>query len=215
MNAIYSIHHEFTKLIFDGTKSLEFRNSIGNKIQTGDRIHVYETKKNHGAGAVIGYFTIKDIKKIPYHKTGTYFILPYYVEKFGTEEDKNTVKSAMGISLNDYDESIVLNYLYDQKSLDYMKTTHEVPDILSNMYRGYSPARFNQLHEKADKLCKACDAWAKQIGYYDLDDSSYWKYAIEITNPKKYDSGKPISDFQNSMGEVIKRAPQSWCYTID
>lgn len=215
MNVIYSIHNDFTKLIFDGTKSVEFRNSIGNKMQIGDRIYIYETRKHHGAGAIIGNVTIKDIKKIPYHKVGTYFILPYYVEKYGTEEDKNTVKSAMGISLNDYDESIVLNYLYDQKSLDYMKTTHDVPDVLSNLYRGYSPAIFNQLHEKVDKLCNACDNWAKQIGYYDLDDSAYWKYAIEITNPRKYDSGKPISDFQNSMGEVIKRAPQSWCYTID
>lgn len=215
MNIICSIHNQYTKLIFSGKKDLEFRNRIGVFVNEGDRLYVYETKNVAGSGMVIGSAIIDAIIPIPYHKQGTYFILPYYVEKYGTEEDKETVKQAMEIELDHYDKSIVLDYLYDEQSLSYMKKKRDVPDPRTHMFRGYSHTTYNYLCEKAKCLCRNCDDWAKTIGYYNENETSYWKYAIRLTDIVKFDSGKPIQDFRNRNGESIKKAPQSWCYTLD
>lgn len=215
MNVIYSIHRRYSEKIFSGEKDIEFRNIIGKDIYIGDMIYFYETKNKGGASMVIGSAKIKDIITIPYHKVGTYFLLPYYVEKYGTEEDKKTVKHAMEIKLDHYDESIVLNYLYDEKSLNYMSLNNDVPNVLKTMFRGYSIDQYNALCDRADQLCKSCDNWASRIGYYNEDKTSYWKYAIVLENPVKFKTGKPICYFKNRNGETIKKAPQGWCYTID
>lgn len=50
-----SIHHEYTELIFSGAKTLEIRKAAPRC--TGKYIiYMYETKRNGGAGAVVGFF---------------------------------------------------------------------------------------------------------------------------------------------------------------
>ena len=55
---IFSIHPEHTKNIFDLIKQLEIRKKVP-KCDFPYIGFIYETKKNGGAGAVIGFFTCK------------------------------------------------------------------------------------------------------------------------------------------------------------
>ncbi|WP_097006335.1 ASCH domain-containing protein [Lacrimispora amygdalina] len=129
MNVIYSIHKEYIDRIFSLEKNLEFRNRIGKEVKPGDLIYFYETKSGGGSGFVVGYAKIKDIIEIPYHKIGTYFMMPFYVEKYGTKEEKGTVKKAMEINLKGFDNSLVLSYLFQEGALDIMKKTSCPPKL--------------------------------------------------------------------------------------
>ena len=218
MDILLSIRKPYTNLIFDGTKMLEFRNVIGKWINVGDKIYIYETKSNGGSGSVIGYVEIEDIIKIPKYKAGAYFLLPYFVEKFGTKEEKETVRKATSFKLSRYDMSVVLGFLFDDEALTYMKKNDAVPDIFLNSdLKRYSKESMNSYLEnrqKANSLVKRCDEWATKIGFYNDFDESNWKYAIKLKNPEKYKDEVEISKFVDKNKKYMKRAPQSWCYTL-
>lgn len=218
MDILLSIRNPYTDLIFDGTKMLEFRNVIGKDVNIGDKIYIYETKSGNGSGSVIGNVEIEDIIKIPRYKIGTYFLLPYFVDKFGTKEEKETVKKATSFKLSKYDMSVVLGYLFDDEALDYMIRNDSVPDIFLNSklkrYSKENTVSYLENRQKANDLVERCDEWATRIGFYNDFDESNWKYAIKLKNPEKYKDKVEISKFLDKNKKYIKRAPQSWCYTI-
>lgn len=215
MNTIYAIYKEYIQLILSDIKNLEFRTHIGKNLQVGDTIYLYETKRHHGAGAVVGSVKVKNIFILKYHKVGTYNMLPFYVQKFGTDEEKATVQKALSIHLSEYDDSIVLNYLYDDNMLSYMKEHNDVPDPFNYpAYHGYTAEEYNKRMKKSAKLCEACDEWLKKIGYYDEFGNCHWNYAIELIEPIRFDEIREISEFKGKNGENLVRPPQSWCYTL-
>lgn len=54
---LYSIHREYTDEIFNGDKTLEMRKRAPKGLSYPYIALIYETKKNGGAGAVVGFFT--------------------------------------------------------------------------------------------------------------------------------------------------------------
>lgn len=54
MNVIIAIHKEYADLIFEGKKTIEVRK--GKMPHYYDRVFLYETKKNGGAGMIVGEF---------------------------------------------------------------------------------------------------------------------------------------------------------------
>lgn len=51
-----SIHHEYAELIFGGKKTLEIRKTAPSSGSYPYIIYMYETKRDGGAGAVVGFF---------------------------------------------------------------------------------------------------------------------------------------------------------------
>lgn len=213
MDAVFSIRLPFTDMIFDGRKNLEFRNKIGQELFAGNKIYIYETKKHSGKGAVIGSVVIENIEDLPHHKAGTYNLLPHFVERYGTKEEKDAVRKAMGIRLTHYDESIVLSHLFNDRVLDYMIEHDDVPDPRTfPPFYGYTAKEFNQIKEKGDGLIFRCDQWLHSIGYYTETGCTYWKYMIQIKDQKRFKEPKNITEFLKRDGRPLKKAPQSWCY---
>lgn len=205
-----SVHKPYTDRVFNGTKMMEFRKRIGKDVHCGDTIYVYETKKNSGSGSVIGSVKIKSILLIPKIKVGTYFLLPYYVEQYGTEEEKETVKRAMRIKFDGYNSSLVLSYLFQADALSYIEKNN-VPPSPWPLY-GSSLKEYNEAKRKEGDLCARCDEWGKKIGFYNQYDESDWKIAILLENPVLFKTPKKIEEFRGRNGNRLTRAPQSWCY---
>lgn len=210
MDILMPIHKPYTDRIFDGTKIMEFRTRIGKDIHCGDTIYVYETKNNSGSGSVIGSVKIKNIISIPKVKVGTYFLLPYYVEQYGTEEEKETVKRAMKIKFDGYNSSLVLSYLFQADALSYIEA-NMVPPSPWPLY-GSSLKEYNEAKCKEDDLLTRCDKWGKKIGFYNAYDESDWKIAILLENPVLFKTPRKIEEFRGRNGNNLTRAPQSWCY---
>ena len=216
MNAIFSIHKDYIGLIFDGTKNLEFRKSIGKDLKENDIIFLYETKRDLGTGLIVGEVKVKKIVPIRFHKTGTYTMLPYFVSKYGTEEEKGQVEKAMSVHLTNFDESIVLSYLFDDWTLDYMTKNDDVPDWFKIKHPLWpNVTEYNRIHKKSADLCNRCDEWANKIGFYGKYNASYWRYIIELKEPVKYIRPLLINEFKNKNNMTIYKAPQSWCYTLN
>lgn len=212
MNALFPIRKQFSDLIFSGEKDIEFRN-IRTKLQPGDTIYVYETKKNNGLGMVVGYFVCGEISEIPHHKIGTYAMLNHYIEKCGTEEEKNAVNTAMKIRLENHDDCYVLRYMFMEEYMEYLKI-HKNPDtmFLHEYYKKNNLAF--QEEGKAVNLLDKCDEWLTKIGFYNKEDSlSTWKYQIEILKPVMFEKPKEITEFYLLNGKKMKNAPQGFCYT--
>lgn len=205
-----SVHKPYTDMIFNGTKMMEFRKRIGKDVHCGDTIYVYETKKNSGSGSVIGSVKIKNIIPIPKVKVGTYFLLPYFVEKYGTEEEKETVKRVMRIKFNGYNSSLALSYLFQTDALSYIEE-NKVPPSPWPLY-GSSLKEYNEAKHKEGDLCTRCDEWGKKIGFYNQYDESDWKITILLENPVLFKTPKKIEEFRGRNGNRLTRAPQSWCY---
>lgn len=211
MNAIFSFQKKHTSLIFNGRKPVDFKNKIGKDIKENDIIYIYETKRNGGSGMVVGEVRINKIIEIKkYPKFGAYTMLPYFCNLFGTEEEKRQVEKAMSIHVSHYDDSITLDYIFDDWTLDYMKKNDEVPDRFHIEHQ--SLKEYGLISDRAHNLCKRCDEWAIEIGFYNDDECSLWKYIIELKNPILYEKPKKITGFHDKNGEPITKAPCPWCY---
>ena len=213
MNILMSIRKPWTDMILNGSKTLEFRNNIGNNFETGSIVYVYESKSNKGLGKVVGEFKIKEIVNISKSKAGAYPFLLYYAENI--LKDKESVKAIekiYDIELNNYDDSFKLYYIFNPEALEMIEKTDKSIDFLSMTKDEYS--KYKEKEEKSMKIWKDCDEWLKYIGFYnDYGESNYKNY-IEIYNYVKYDKPLELNNFKNQKGEIISRAPQSWCYTI-
>lgn len=218
MDILVSIQKFYTDLIFHGEKPLEFRNRVGKDLCEGSKIYFYESKGT-GAGKVVGKATISKIIDMADNKPklGTYFLLPYYVKIYGTDEEKRTVEKAMKVNLTKYDNSLVLNYLFNDEALDYMLKTNSPPS--SSWRDKYSSTPdgirlMNDWNQKENDLTSKCDMWGSMIEFYDRDDESFWHYAMELSDIVKYDEPMNISDFTGRNGKPLMKAPQSWCYVV-
>ena len=88
MNVLVPIYKKHTDLIFKGIKIFDFKQNIPKKLHKGDKIYFYECKRNAGRGMVVGEAVVNEMIQIPDVNTGTYVMLPYYADLFGSEEEK-------------------------------------------------------------------------------------------------------------------------------
>lgn len=212
MNAIFSLHKKYADLILSGEKTMEFRNRK-TKLKDGDKVYIYETKKN-GCGKIVGYFICGETIEIPKHKVGTYNFLLKYAKKNCSKEDIEAIEKAMTIDLINYDNSLVLDYVFDDEIISYMQKYKEPPDFETNYSIFYNNHhRYVENDTKRKKLYDDVDKWLRKIGYYNEYDETYWKYYIEIKAYKKFDEPLSINNFQLCDGKTIEKAPQSYCYT--
>ena len=60
---LLSIYPEYTNAIFSGIKTAEFRRKVVNELLEGGShtLYFYETKKNGGAGKVVGQADVKEV----------------------------------------------------------------------------------------------------------------------------------------------------------
>ena len=216
MNIIYPIKKQYSNLIFNGIKPYEFRNKIPNNLNIGDIIFVYETKTT-GCGKVIGYFEVAAINKIDrkLSKVGTYYHMDDYARMFCDVETQNMINKAKEISVNGYNNAIVLSYLFQDEKLDYMLKHKKLPERIFLPTKTKEYKEYNLAKEKEDKFCYECDKWLTSIGYYNRDDESTWKYEITIKNPTLFKEPIEITKFKTkeNNGEFVKVAPQGFCYT--
>ena len=188
MNILYSIRKPYTKMIFQGIKPLEFRNSLPDHFCRwgGETIYIYECKANGGAGQVVGEAKAECVLWLPKRPTSaTSFLLPIYASIFCDKETQKQIESLTAEQLK-MDPAIVLDTLYEQKLLE---------------------PKFQQIYED-------CSQWGKQIGACDENRQPLWKHAIQLTDIKEYDQPKQLSDFTGLNGR-LQTAPQSFCYVIN
>lgn len=215
MNVILPIHKKYSDRIFSGLKPYEFRNRVP-KLEKYDKVFVYETKK-YGCGMVVGYFTVKDVEKIQHHKLGAYGYLSDYVHRYYNEEVQQLVDKAMTIDLNNCDNSLVLSYFLMEDCLDEMLKTKRPPENSFNNMLFYRMSEYNQAKKLQTEIIESCDDWLRDMGFYNTEfgEKSEWEYRIVIADTCKYNNPIPITDFLNKDGNSIKKAPQSFCYTIN
>lgn len=60
---LLSIYPEYTNAIFSGIKTAEFRRKVVNELLEGGihTLYFYETKKNGGAGKIVGQADVKEV----------------------------------------------------------------------------------------------------------------------------------------------------------
>ena len=60
---LLSIYPEYTNAIFSGMKTAEFRRKVVNELLEGGihTLYFYETKKNGGAGKIVGQADVKEV----------------------------------------------------------------------------------------------------------------------------------------------------------
>lgn len=212
MNAVFSLYKNYIDLIFSGVKDIEFRNKKI-KVNNGDKIYMYETKKDNGRGKIVGYFVVGDIVEIPKTKIGCYNFLLHYALKNNYDEDIiKQIEKAMSVDLTNYDNSLVLDYIFDDIMLDYMIKYKKPMDFDEKLRR--DDVRYQiEAQRKSNEYCKKVDNWLRKIGFYNEYDESYWKFYIKIIDYKAFEKPIDISEFQLLNGNYLKAAPQSFCYT--
>lgn len=212
MNAIFSIDKTYSDLIFTGEKDIEFR-KIKTNLSSGDKVYVYETKKN-GCGKVVGYFIIDYIWQIPRHKVATYNFIYHYARKFSDKETLKMIKKAMDIELIEYDNCLILDYLFDDEALNFMLCYGKPYDFETRMMKIFADTKkYEDMRQKASVFVNEVDSYLYKIGAYQ-NDEFYWKYAYFIKSFTKFDTPLDITSFKNLENKEISKAPQSFCYTI-
>ncbi len=215
MNVILPIHKQYSDRIFDGSKPYEFRNRVP-KIQKGDKVFVYETKKN-GCGMIVGYFIVDGVEKIVHQKLGAYQYISDYAHKYCDIETQRLVDKAMTIDLGNCDNSLVLCYFLMEECLDEMLKTRRPPENSFNDLIFHHFREYDKKKQVQTALIENCDEWLRNMGFYNTDfgEKSNWDYRILIGKTYQFDTPIPITEFKNKQGDSIQKAPQSYCYTIN
>ena len=212
MNCIFSIKKQYSDLIFNKTKPIEFRNRLP-KLEKDDKVYIYETK-SQGCGKVVGYFIVDSTKKIKHNKIGTYIYMDLYADLFCDEETKRLVHKAKSINLENHYNDLVTSYLFMEDCLDEMLKTNNPPRIYDSYYlKNDNFRKLQQLEQKQTCFLSDCDEWLRKIGFYDDYDYSNWEYEIRIKDVFKFEKPIDITCFQLRNGNYLKSAPQSFCYT--
>lgn len=63
-----------------------------------------------------------------------------------------------------------------------------------------------------ESLYNRIKRWGEEIGFYNKNGTSDWKYLILLDNPVLFNFPKPINKFKTPTGKIIEQAPQSYCY---
>lgn len=206
-----ALHNNWANMILNGSKPLEFRNSIGKDFEIGNRVYIYETSKYGGRKKVVGEFKIKDIVKIPKAKCGTYFFLEYFCKNIKKDDEAlKAVRKIYSINLEHYDNSLKLSYIFLPEIVEAINKDDSAPDILNMSREEFN--RFNTLQDKSIALTKECDNWLSSIGFYDEYGESYYNYYIEIKDTVAYDTPLDLSNFEGADGKIISTPPQGFRY---
>lgn len=204
---------QYSDLIFNKIKMLEFRNKIPSHLKENDRVYIYETK-SQGCGMVVGYFIVDKINKIKHSKLGTYIYMDFYANLFCDDNIKHLIKKAKSINLINCYNDLVCDYCLMENYLDEMLETNRPPDI---DFLHMNPIEFKKYEMKKNqqkKFLNDCDDWLRKIGFFNEFDESYWEYEIRIKDAIKFTETIPITNFKLNNGHYLKVAPQSFCYTI-
>lgn len=192
-NILLPLHHTWLDLVFSGGKPFEFRNKIGTHWGIGSQVFFYETKRNGGAGLVMGRAQIGDMQAIPQNAVGPpRFLLRYWVEHvFERKESLLPLLDELGdYELPHYRKGTILRYLGRPELMRKVMTASEWVFL---DYEGENP-----VYE--------CEEWLKRIGLIDNYGRYSYQVAIRLENIEKFDSPIALSE----LG--IRRAPQGWCY---
>lgn len=201
-----------TNKIFNGTQPILFLKRKGKNMNAGDTIYFCEPGARYSE-EVVGKATIAAIKDVPHVFTATYMFLPYYVSIYGNEEDKKMVEKAMAVQLDDYDNSFVLCYLYQDEVLKYMRENHKPPSVWPPVPCSSEQINvFLRANKKRDALCNSCDAWAKELGFYDKYDQANWNYILELEGAVPFKKPVDIASFSDKDGKPLAKKPRNWRY---
>lgn len=213
MNFIFSIHKNYVDLIFKKEKPFEFRNILPKQINLGDIIYIYETAKNKGCQKIVGEVSVESIIDLcpnqKYPMYGAWSLIDYYMKYIEKEPLlAQLFKENKQYQLEEYKFGCLLPYALSPYYMDLIKSG-KYPDYNSYMTED------NKKVDLANHYMYKCDDWLRKIGFYNYDDKSYWKYAIQIKPITYYDFPKEITTFINQKGEQIQHPPQSWMYTLN
>lgn len=211
MNMIFSVENQYIEKIFNNKKPFEFRNNLPKEIRIGDTIYIYETYKNGGKKKIVGEVIVEDLIDLrPNGKTpmfGAWNFIDYYMEYIKKDKEKAELfKIAKEINLPNYKFGCFITYALAPLYMEMIRNG-KYPDY------NYFYKEDNKLVQEGDECLRRCDDWLRDIGYYNWDDKSYWKYAIKIRPIKTYKTPVDIQKFKDKNNNYIKKAPQSWMYT--
>lgn len=222
MDTIYSIHNVWINKIFSGIKTIEFRKSLPKTLKAGDKIYFYETGKNKGRKMIVGECEIDYIINIlskdgEWPICGCYPFLEYYFENIKKDVDiakqYEKVKKEFEYKFDNYRYGFVSKYAFSEENLASLRETGKSIDFWEVKDFEKLNKYFKDL-EKGEGYEKECDEWLTNIGLYDECGETTYKYGIVLKNITKYNKPKSISEFKDRNGNLIKKAPQSWMYTI-
>ena len=219
MNVMYSLYKHWCDMILSGEKPLEFRTKLPKNLKPGTKIYLYETRKHGGAGAVVGECTVQDIIPVlsedgKWPICGNFPFLEYYCETIIKDEAMaehiHKCKEEFKGKPKHYRYGYITKYMFSPESLDSIRQTGEPMDIMQLNIKERD--KLLKDFEVADKLERACDEWLEHIGFYNEYGETNYRYGLVLSNPVRYETPKPIIDFQYSNGETIQTPPQSYCY---
>ena len=212
MDILMSVHKKYLSEIFAGNKPFEFRNVLPKNLSKGDTIYFYETSKNGGCKKIVGEAKIKDFHFLlnsegEYPLLGAYNFIDFWCENFlHNSVYAEQFRLCKKYNLTNYKYGSQIDFALSYFCMKYIMQD-EWPPIEITMLPNVIKER-----KMANDLLKECDRWLRKIGFYNEYDESYWKYAIEINNIKKYDFPISLAAFTDNRGNIIKGPPQSWMY---
>lgn len=189
-------------------KDFEFRTRLPKDLKTGDKVYVYEPKKHHGSGKVIGEFTVGEIIKCDCAFGAFHFIVHFCRNVLKNEDYAKKFERAVRTELPGFKKGYVLKYALDDESMDWIEKTGTPPDIASYLH---DKKRCEKLDE-SEKVWKWTDEYLTSMGFYSNTGESNYKFVLTIMNPIRYETHKNLSEFTKMDGSVVEKAPQSFVY---
>ena len=188
-------------------KNFEFRSKLPKKLELGTKIYVYEPKKFHGCGKVVGEFTVGEIIDCSY-PIGAYPFLPYFCKQvLGNKDFADKFKVALKTTMQNYQKGTAVEFaLHDDLIKQIQETGGEYPDPYKMSLDDF------RKKDLTKQVIGQCDEWVTKMRFYnDMLESNY-KYALEIINPIKYNKPKELYEFEKLDGSVVLKGPQSFVY---
>lgn len=229
MNVIFPIYKRWNRMFFEDNiltttpwapgekqhytyrKDFEFKVRKPN-IDVGDKIYIYEPKKDNGCGMVVGEFTIGAVMCLQEFRGGCIQFVPHFCRKVLKNNDyAEKFEQLVTIDIPDHQGTDKLKFALDEDSVEYIKNAKCLPpieDYVSDRHRFVNV-------KKATDIFRLCDEWLKRIGLYNQYGYSNYQYAFAVTNPVKYETPKALEQFQDKNGDAILHAPQSFVYTTN
>jgi predicted transcriptional regulator len=227
MAIIYPIYKVFNEVIFKDQimylqhkdckrskhakyrKKYEFRTKLPKRLDTGNKIYVYEPKKNKGSGKIVGEFQVGRIFSCNYAFGAFPFIVDFCRNVLKNDEYADKFERAVKINMPNYKQGYIMKYALDDVSIDYIEQHNgEHPPLV--LYIS-DPKRCAAI-EESERVWKLCDEYLRLCGFYNDWGESCYNYAIEILNPVLYDTPKELTEFQKEDGSIVEKAPQSFVY---
>ena len=189
-------------------KPFEFKTRLPKALKEGDKVYIYEPKRNKGCGQVIGEFTAGKIFKCDY-PMGAFPFISYFCEHVVQNSDyARKFDKAFNTEMRGYKQGYIMKYALDEESVDHIAKYGVPPDLVDYLY---DKERYSKI-EESQMIWEWCDDWLRKIGFYNEFGESFYEYAITVVDPVLYDTPKPITDFHKEDGSVVEKAPQSFMY---